>query len=155
MVTIASMASRLVSYPNGMLVDRFGRKSTLVPGLVLFGVASALLSVGGDVGTVALMVIVYGIGESVCTGVSQVYAMDLAPENRRGAFLGVWQLLTGAGVAIAPLVVGVAGQRLGFGTTFVAVGGVLLLVAAVMGVFGTDTRHGAAARVLTASKSTT
>jgi MFS family permease len=155
LVTVASLASLLVSYPNGMLVDRFGRKSTLVPGLVLYGVASALLASGGDYGHVVLMVLIYGIGESVCSGVSQVYAMDMAPENRRGAFLGVWSLLAGAGTALAPLVVGFGAERLGYGPTFVAVGATLLAVAVVMAVLGADTRHGAErARVLAASNST-
>jgi MFS family permease len=139
LITIAGLASLAVSYPNGMLVDRFGRKSTLVPGLLLYGAASAVLAMGGDYNQMMLMVVLYGIGESVCMGVSQVYAMDLAPENRRGAFLGVWSLLTTLGTAIAPLVVGFTAERFGFGFTFVFVGVALAVVAVAMWAIGPDT----------------
>ncbi|HZT05807.1 MAG TPA: MFS transporter [Chloroflexota bacterium] len=145
LITVAGVSSLAVSFPNGMLVDRFGRKSTLVPGLVGYGVASALLALGGDFGHLAPIVVLYGLGESVCTGVSQVYAMDLAPENRRGAFLGVWSLLAEAGTAAAPLVVGFTAERLGFGFTFVAVGVALGTVATIMGTLGPDTRRRAIA----------
>ena len=153
LVTIAGLASLTISYPNGMLVDRFGRKSTLVPGLVLYGAASALLGLGGDYLQIVLTVIVYGIGESICTGVSQVYAMDLAPENRRGAFLGVWSLLTTLGTATAPMLVGFTAERLGYGFTFLFVGIALALVAGTMWAIGPDTGQRAQVRVLAASES--
>ena len=39
-------------------------------------------------------------------GSSQAYAMDLAPEDRRGEFLGVWAVFGNAGALVAPLLIG-------------------------------------------------
>src|SRR5262249_33225425 len=102
-----------------------------------------------------VLVAIYGVGESVCNGVSQIYAMDLAPENRRGAFLGVWSFLVEAGTAAAPLVVGFTAERFGYGFTFVSVGAALAVVAVIMGLYGSDTgRRAQPARVLAASDAT-
>lgn len=147
-ITIAATATLLVTVPNGYLVDLYGRKMTLVPGLGVLAVACWLLAGAGDYGGVLLMVIAYGVGEGVCFGASQAYAMDLAPENRRGSFLGMWSLVSSAGGALAPLSVGLAAQQLGFSSTFVLVGVALVAVAALMFAFGPDTkprRLGAAA----------
>ncbi len=154
LITIAGLASLTVSYPNGMLADRFGRKSTLVPGLVVYGIASGVLAMGGDFNRLIAMVVLYGIGESICTGVSQVYAMDLAPENRRGAFLGVWSLVAGVGTTLAPLVVGLTVEHLGYGFTFVSVGVALVIAAALMGALGPDTGFRAKTPTLAVSKPT-
>ena len=50
LIGIASLITLLCSFPNGILVDRFGRKTSLVPGLVFAAVASVVLSVAGDFG---------------------------------------------------------------------------------------------------------
>ena len=44
MITLASVVILLVSYPNGILVDRYGRKKTLIPGLLVLGLSGYLLS---------------------------------------------------------------------------------------------------------------
>jgi len=139
-ITIAAAAQLLVTLPNGYLVDLYGRKSTLVPGLVVLAGACWLLAGAGDYGTVLVMVIAYGVGEAACMGAAQAYAMDLAPEHRRGSFLGVWSLISSVGGAVAPLLVGLLGQQLGFGSAFVGVGAVMAGVGALMFLFGPDTR---------------
>jgi MFS family permease len=85
------------------------------------------------------MAIAYGIGEGACMGAAQAYAMDLAPEQRRGSFLGVWSFISSGGGAVAPLVVGLLAQELGFGAAFIAVAVVLASVGGVMLLFGPDT----------------
>jgi len=90
MITLSSVVIFLVSYPNGMLVDRYGRRKTLIPGLLVLGLSGYLLAQSIEPRAVYFMVVVYGIGSGMTTGTSQVYAMDLAPERKRGVFLGIW-----------------------------------------------------------------
>jgi MFS family permease len=96
LIAIAGVATLLVSMPNGYVVDAFGRKITLIPGLFVLGLSAPLLVwIGmGDLGMAVVVMILYGIGEGVCFGASQTYAMDLAPEQQRGSFLGVWSLVS-------------------------------------------------------------
>ena len=139
MMTLAAVLAFLVSFPNGYIVDTFGRKSTLVPGLAVLGVASYLLATSGDYGSVLVMVVVYGIGEGICMGASQAYAMDLAPEDRRGAFIGTWSLLQNVGGIAAPLLIGFVAEQVGYTPAFVAVGVALGMVAVLIWAFAPDT----------------
>lgn len=147
LITVAATMSLLVSLPNGYIVDLFGRKSTLVPGLGVLAVASYLLATSGDHASVVAMVLVYGLGEGMCLGASQAYAMDLAPEDRRGSFLGVWSLLQNVGGITAPLLIGLVAEQFGYGPAFTAVAVTLLGVAAVMWAFAPDTAARRRARV--------
>ena len=139
-MTLASFMMLVVSMPNGYLVDMRGRKITLVPGLLVLGVSAYLLGVAGDYGAVMLAIILYGIGEGVCFGASQAYAMDLAPEQRRGSFLGIWALVNNLGGAVAPVLIGAVAQQFGFYTAFTALAVLFAIVASVMFAFGPDTR---------------
>jgi MFS family permease len=139
LITLAATLSLLISLPNGIIVDLFGRKSTLVPGLAVLGVASYLLAISADHGSVLAMVVVYGLGEGICLGASQAYAMDLAPEDRRGSFLGVWSLLQNVGGITAPLTIGLVAEQLGYMTAFAGVAVAMLGVAVVIWAFAPDT----------------
>jgi MFS family permease len=140
LIAIAGVATLVISMPNGYVVDAFGRKITLIPGMVVLGVSAPLLVwIGvGDLGFAVLVMILYGIGEGVCFGASQAYAMDLAPEQRRGAFLGVWSVVSHAGGAIGPVAAGLLAQEAGFATTFVVAAGILVVSAVLMLVLGPD-----------------
>ncbi len=140
LIAIAGVATLLVSMPNGYVVDLYGRKLTLVPGLVVLGLSAPLLISISGLGGAVLVMILYGIGEGICFGASQAYAMDLAPEERRGAFLGVWTLVNNSGGAIGPVAVGLLAQTSGYATTFIACGALLVASAVLMGIFGPDTR---------------
>lgn len=138
MMTLTGVTALAISLPNGWVVDKFGRKISLVPGLIVLGASSYLLGIANDYRAVVLMALVYGIGEGMAMGSSQTYAMDLAPEQRRGAFLGMWSLLQNGGGIITPFSIGVMADLVGFGPTFTVVAICLALSALVMAIFGAE-----------------
>ena len=139
LIGIASLLTLLCSFPNGMLVDRFGRKTSLVPGLLLAAGASVLLSVAGDFAGALAALAVFGVAQAMTMGATQAFAMDLAPEDKRGAFLGVWSAFQSFGAAVGPLTAGAVAQQWGFGTAFTAVAVFLLIAAVAMAAFGPET----------------
>lgn len=139
MMTLAGVTSLLISFPNGWLVDQHGRKASMVPGLMVLGIASYLLGASTGYWGVVLMVLVYGIGEGMAAGSSQTYAIDLAPEENRGAFIGVWSFLQNLGSIIAPISIGVMADNFGFGITFTVVGIIMVLSGLLTWAFGTET----------------
>ena len=139
MITLASIVVFLVSYPNGILVDRYGRRKTLVPGLLVLGLSGYLLAQSMDPRGIYLMVAVYGVGSGMTTGTSQVYAMDLAPESRRGAFLGIWSAFNHLSAVLAPLVLGLLVESLGMPKTFMFAAVLLAVSAAFTWMFGPET----------------
>jgi len=98
-----------------------------------------LLAISTDQPSVIVMVLVYGVGEGMCLGASQAYAMDLAPDERRGSFIGVWSLLQNIGGIAAPLLIGLVAEQLGYAPAFVGVAIALAAVAIVIWAFAPDT----------------
>ena len=140
LVAIASTITLVISFPNGVLVDRFGRKRSLVPGLLLAGVAAALLALVVDFRTAFQAAVIFGIAQSMTQGANQTYAMDLAPEDRRGAFLGMWTSFQSFGAFIGPLAVGVTVEIWGFAIAFYGVAILMTLAGLAMGVLGPETK---------------
>ena len=91
--------------------------------------------------TALLAVLAFGFAEAFGTGTTQVYAMDLAPDNRRGAFLGVWSLSMIAGQVIGPIVIGSVADNAGFQAAFITVSGFLIVAAVTVAIFGVETRR--------------
>ena len=140
LVAIASTITLLFSLPNGVLVDRWGRKRSLVPGLVLAGGAAALLALVVDFHTALQAAVVFGLAQAMTQGANQTYAMDLAPEDRRGAFLGMWSSFQSFGAFIGPLSVGIIVEVYGFSAAFYSVAVVMVLAGLAMGMFGPETK---------------
>jgi MFS family permease len=141
LIAMSNTVTLLVSFPNGMLVDRFGRKRSLVPGLVIAGIAAGLLAMIVDVRTAALAAFVFGVGQSMTQGANQTYAMDLAPEDRRGAFLGLWSSFQSFGAFIGPLAAGAMVELWSFAVSFNVVAVFMLTAASAMGVLGPETKR--------------
>ncbi|MDE2766071.1 MAG: MFS transporter [Chloroflexota bacterium] len=139
LATLAGAVALGVAMPNGWLVDRFGRKKTLVPGLALLAAAAFGFANAGAFGAVLAVVLLYGVAEGFVMGSSQAYAMDLAPEARRGEFLGVWAVFQNAGAFGAPLVIGALYAALGPYAAFTAAAAWLLVSAVLMAVLGPET----------------
>ena len=86
------------------------------------------------------MIGLYGLGSTMSMGASQAFAVDLAPPDRRGAFLGVWTLIGSLGSIFAPLLIGGIASNLGYGPGYGVVAGLLLISALFMVLFGPETR---------------
>lgn len=138
MMSLAGTATLLISYPNGMIVDRYGRKKSMVVGLLLLGISGFLLAQVGDYLSVVVMILIYGIGEGVIMGSTEAFAMDLAPTRGRGAFLGIWSLFRNIGGIFAPLIIGTVAQTQGLSMAFVIVATLLTASGLLVAIFGRE-----------------
>jgi putative MFS transporter len=136
----------LSSVPSGMAVDRFGRKWPLIVGLLATALGTYFMAITVSLSSALLAVAVFGLAESLGQGSLQVYAMDQAPADKRGAFLGMWLLFTNVGQITGPLVIGTIADAYGFKTGFITVVIALVVAAAFMAALGRDTRAEARAR---------
>ena len=107
---------------------------------MILGISGACLAWSTDYLGVVIMVVVYGVGAGMTQGTSQVYAMDLAPDRRRGAFLGLWSVFTNSSSILAPLFLGFLAETAGLAPTFVCVSVLLVLCASLTWLYGPETR---------------
>lgn len=139
LISFASIIALIVAFPNGAISDRYGRKASLVPGMLFLTASAVLLAMSGDyVGIVAMMVM-YGIAEGMVQGSTQVYAVDMAPVDRRGTVVGVWTIFMSLGGLVTTLLVGWLYTEFGAMLAFNGVGGFLFVSAFVMALMAKET----------------
>ena len=90
----------------GILMDKFGRKSTAIPSLILLGISLSLIPISTTYLLLTIVGIIAGIGNGISSGLILTLGSDLSPKNRPGEFLGIWRFISDSGGLIAPLSIG-------------------------------------------------
>ena len=106
LVSMAALLGVIVAYPNGMISDRWGRKFSLAPGLLILAIGTTALAMSPSYTALVLAMVAFGIGEGMTMGTTQAFVMDLAPSEGRGTFLGLWSLVRSISSVGIPLGIG-------------------------------------------------
>src|SRR5687768_9328140 len=89
-LVISSGCAALADPIVGRLIDRWGVRRVLLPGMLLFAVANAALStLTGDLAQLYVYSILLGIGSAMCAGVPYSKVIAGWFHERRGLVLGV------------------------------------------------------------------
>jgi MFS family permease len=122
LATAASCLSLPIGFTGGWIMDRFGRKLTMVPGFTGVTIAMALLAISAYahlslVWYVGLFLL--GVATQALTGGSvQTVGTDVAPAEARGTFLGIWRFTGQGGVALGPIIFALVADTVDYGTAF-------------------------------------
>jgi MFS family permease len=132
----SAAAVALLFYPVGLAMDRFGRKWTAVPSLLLLSLGVGTIAWAPGYGTLIVGGVLAGIGNGLGSGINMTLAGDFAPDEGRAEFIGVWRLWSDAGAAIAPFAMGLIAELLvlsaaGIVTAALGLGGMLVMAYAV------------------------
>ncbi len=111
--------------PAGMIMDRWGRRFATVPSFGLQGIGLALIPLTGSFAGLLSAGLLIGVGNGLSSGTMMTIGADLAPEDARGEFLGLWRLVGDAGAMAGPLAAGAVADLLTLSATALvaAVGG--------------------------------
>ncbi|MDH5676491.1 MAG: MFS transporter [Myxococcales bacterium] len=96
----------LLFYPAGLVMDRFGRKWTALPCLLVLAVGVLLIGSAGSYEALLVGGLVAGFGNGLGSGINMTLAGDFSPQKGRAEFIGVWGLTSDLGSAVAPFVMG-------------------------------------------------
>ena len=97
-----SLAFAALLFTWGVMGDRFGRKTILLIGLVLFGLASALCAFATSPGELIAFRALMGIGGASVMPISLSIITVIFPPQERGKAIGVWAAAVGGAVALGP-----------------------------------------------------
>lgn len=89
---------------GGIMVDRCGRKATLLVSAVLFAVSSVFCAIAGDFTLLVFSRIIGGIGIGIVSIVSPMYIAELSVPQYRGRLVSLYQLAITVGFLGAYLV---------------------------------------------------
>ncbi|GHJ41494.1 MFS transporter [Streptomyces sp. TS71-3] len=120
--TAAAAITLPVGFVSGWLMDRYGRKRTMVPGFT--GVALAMCALAASAlfrfsvfWYVALFLV--GVAAQALTGGSiQTIGADVAPAEGRGMFLGLWRFTGQGGQTLSPFLFAVLAAQFGYASSF-------------------------------------
>jgi EmrB/QacA subfamily drug resistance transporter len=91
----------------GTLADRIGRRRVLVAGLVVFAAASLMCAFAGSPVVLDIGRGIQGLGAAAMFATSLALLAQEFEGERRGFAFGVWGAVSGAAIALGPLVGGV------------------------------------------------
>ena len=88
----------------GMMSDRYGRKGTMLFSALLFSISAIGCAVCQDFNQLVCFRIIGGFGIGIVSIVSPIYISEIAPAQKRGALVSLYQLAITIGFLLAYLI---------------------------------------------------
>lgn len=126
LATMSSLVGIPITLSCGYLMDRFGRKTTMVPGFLSMALGLFFLAANAHwhwgltifIGAFLWM----HASHAVTSGSMQVLGSDMAPAHARGRFFGFWRLIGEIGGLVSPALFGFVAEHLGYSVSFAMIG---------------------------------
>jgi MFS family permease len=136
LATTSSIVGIPITLSCGYLMDRFGRKTTMVPGFVFIALGLMFLASSAQwhwslASFIAGFLWIYG-GHSVTSGSMQVLGSDMAPAFARGRFFGFWRLVGEVGSLVSPALFALVAGHIAYSAAFALFGLCSLATAALL-----------------------
>jgi MFS family permease len=134
--TLNSLVVLPIGFATGYIMDRWGRKKTIIPGFTglclsaLFMAATALL--GSPLWVFLVAYLLQHISQGTTGGNMQVLGSDLAPSRARGRFMAMWRMIGEGGNLANPIMFTWLAVSISYAAAFSFIGlsalGVVLII---------------------------
>ena len=136
LVSAMTVVGTPINLTAGYVMDRFGRKATIVPGFSLLAVAMAFMMLTSYLRLpfliFAVSYICVNASQNITGGSMQTLGSDIAPLHARGKFFGIWRMIGEGGTSLSPIMFALLSGLSSFTASFLFVtctsAGVALLV---------------------------
>jgi MFS family permease len=125
-LALASLVGLVVIYPSGVLVDRYGRKSVIVPATLMAGISLVLFLLAPSYAWFLAGCVAWSVAAGVGGAAPAAYAADVAPPGMNAAAMSGFRMLADLGYVVGPIALGLATDLVGADATL---GGAALLLA--------------------------
>ncbi len=112
-LTIGNLCNLAIVGVIGILVDRFGRKTVIVPSCIFDTLAYVGFAYLTGYPGFVLSAVLWGIGVAASGAASSAYAADQAPPGANGITMGVYRMLSDVGYVVGPALLGLIAQLAG------------------------------------------
>ena len=101
-LALASVVGLALAYPAGVLVDRYGRKTVIVPSTALAGVSLVLFLLAPSYAWFLVGCVAWSAAAGVSGAAPATYAADVAPAGMNAAAISGYRMLSDLGYVIGP-----------------------------------------------------
>jgi len=126
---LGSIAGLLVTYPAGMLVDRYGRKTVIVPATIGAGLSMGLFCLAPSYDWFICANIVWGCAIAVGGAAPAAYAADCAPPGMNATAMSTYRMIGDFGYMVGPIVLGMLADAAGAQSAVFVAASALVLTA--------------------------
>lgn len=128
---LALMLSRTFA---GQIYDKKGHQAVFIPGAILILIAMVLLSWIPNSYILILAAILYGLGFGTIQPALQAWAVERAPQNRKGMANATFFSFFDLGVGVGAIMFGQIGHWFGYGTIYL-VGGLSVFLSMLLYIY--------------------
>ncbi len=119
-------------FTAGLLGDRFGRKKTLLLGMVLFGAGSLLCSLATSPGELIAFRAAMGLGGAFVMPATLAIIMNVFEREEQPRAIGIYSGAVGIAIAVGPIVGGILLAHFWWGSVFLVNVPIVVLAVAAM-----------------------
>ncbi|KIQ61915.1 multidrug MFS transporter [Kitasatospora griseola] len=120
-------------FTAGLLGDRFGRKWTLLSGMVVFGLGSLLSAFAASPGELIGYRAVMGLGGAFVMPATLAIIMNVFERHEQPKAIGIWAGAVGLAIAIGPITGGLLIEHFWWGSVFLVNVPIVILALGLMG----------------------
>jgi MFS family permease len=131
---VFNLIAAVVSYPAGLLSEKWGRKNVLLLSFIIFLVAYLGFALIQNAVVIAVLFIFYGCYQGIFRAVGKAFATDFVPEHLCASGVGWYNTTVGLAGLVASIVAGVLWDHINhsavflYGAAFAAAGCIALLI---------------------------
>lgn len=125
-ISITHFPQFFTTMAAGFMADKFGRKFTIIPAVVLISLGILVFIVSGNFLELMASGVLLGLGEGLAGPPSVAFFADIAPPGLEGVTMGLFRTFGGVGSLVGALLLGGVADLAGF-TWSLTVDAVLLL----------------------------
>ena len=138
-LALISIVGLVLAYPSGMLVDRFGRKSVIVPSTLISGGSLAMFALAPNLLWFILACFAWAIAIGIQGPAPAAYAVDTAPAGMVASAMGTYRMLADAGYIAGPLLLGFAADVMSTETALYLTGGMVVAAGIMFAILAPET----------------
>ncbi|HEY7146086.1 MAG TPA: MFS transporter [Streptosporangiaceae bacterium] len=141
----AGVVSVPIGLTAGVLMDRLGRKKTMLPGFTGVAIAMTALACSAffrlDLAWYVVLFLAAIGAQALTSGSVQTLGADIAPAGHRGTFLGLWRFTGTSAAALSPVLFAVLASQLGYGSSFILIAASSVVTAVLLARYIPETRQ--------------
>ena len=129
-----NLVAAFISYPSGVLSDKFGRKNLLLAAFVIFAITYFGFASTKDIYLIGILFIFYGLYQGIFRAIGRTFAADFVPQELAASGVGWYSTVVGMTGLFASIIAGQLWDKVGheavfiYGLVFAVIGVILLML---------------------------